>query len=63
VLVALTAGGAIAGIVGAFVAVPVTAVVSAIGGDLWKRRTGADPRFSERVPELDPPEPDDPTGS
>ena len=33
VLVALTAGGTIAGIVGAFVAVPITAVVSAISAD------------------------------
>ncbi len=63
VLVALTAGGVIAGIVGAFVAVPITAVVSAIGGDLWKRRTDADPRFTERVPEVARPEPGDQTGS
>jgi predicted PurR-regulated permease PerM len=48
VLVALTAGGAIAGIVGAFVAVPITAVVTAIGGDVWRRRTESDPRFDDR---------------
>jgi predicted PurR-regulated permease PerM len=60
VLVALTAGGAIAGIVGAFVAVPITAVISAIGGDFWKRRTDADPRFTEEVPEVSHPPRDEP---
>jgi predicted PurR-regulated permease PerM len=50
VLVALTAGGSIAGIVGAFVAVPVTAVVVAIGGEFWRRRTEADPRFTDELP-------------
>ncbi len=52
VLVALTAGGAVAGIVGAFVAVPITAVGSAIGAEVWTRRTEPDPRFSEAVPEI-----------
>jgi putative heme transporter len=49
VLVVLTAGGTIAGIAGAFVAVPITAVVSAVGGDVWRRRTAADPRYSDDV--------------
>lgn len=49
VLVALTAGGVVAGLVGAFVAVPITAVISAIGGEVWNRRTTADPRFSSEV--------------
>jgi putative heme transporter len=53
VLVALTAGGTIAGIVGAFVAVPITAVVSAISSMVWKRHTDADPRFSGEVEGLD----------
>lgn len=52
VLVALTAGGATAGIVGAFVAVPITAVASAVGAEIWQRRTASDPRFSESVPEI-----------
>jgi predicted PurR-regulated permease PerM len=50
VLVVLTAGGAVAGIAGAFVAVPVTAVAVAIGGELWSRRTQGDPRFTEPPP-------------
>jgi predicted PurR-regulated permease PerM len=53
VLVALTAGGAVAGIVGAFVAVPITAVGAAVGSEVWKRRTEEDPRFSEEVPEIE----------
>jgi predicted PurR-regulated permease PerM len=53
VLVALTAGGAISGIVGAFVAVPVTAVGAAIGADLWRRRTAADPRYDDPTDGLD----------
>jgi predicted PurR-regulated permease PerM len=40
VLCALAAGGTLAGIVGAFVAVPFTAVAVAIGGELWIRRYG-----------------------
>lgn len=40
VLVALTGGGAVAGIVGAFMAVPVTAASVAVGGELWRRRHG-----------------------
>jgi predicted PurR-regulated permease PerM len=55
VLVVLTAGGTVAGIAGAFVAVPITAVVSAVGGDLWRRRTAADPRYADEVPEVQPP--------
>jgi predicted PurR-regulated permease PerM len=47
VLVVLTAGGVVAGIAGAFVAVPITAVASAVGAEVWKRRTDADPRFAE----------------
>jgi hypothetical protein len=38
--------------VGAFVAVPITAVGSAVGAEVWKRRTESDPRFSESVPEI-----------
>lgn len=59
VLVALTAGGTIAGIVGAFVAVPITAVASTVGAEVWKRRTGPDVRFSTDVPEIDGPAPED----
>jgi predicted PurR-regulated permease PerM len=55
VLVALTAGGTIAGIVGAFVAVPITAVASAIAAMVWKRHTQTDPRFSEDVHEIGEP--------
>jgi predicted PurR-regulated permease PerM len=51
VLVALTAGGTIAGLGGAFVAVPITAVAVAIGGDLWGRRTANDPRYREPPPQ------------
>lgn len=40
VLCSLAAGGALAGIVGAFVAVPFTAVAVAVGGELWIRRYG-----------------------
>jgi predicted PurR-regulated permease PerM len=47
VLVALTAGGTIAGIVGAFVAVPITAVAVTIGAEFWRRRTEDDPRFTD----------------
>lgn len=50
VLVALTAGGTIAGLAGAFVAVPITAVAAAIGGDVWARRTALDPRYREPPP-------------
>ena len=41
VLLALTAGGTLAGIVGAFVAVPTAAVAVAVGGELWRRRAPA----------------------
>lgn len=37
ILVALTAGGALGGIVGAFVAVPVSGAVGAISAELWER--------------------------
>lgn len=40
VLCALAAGGTLAGIIGAFVAVPFTAVAVAVGGELWVRRYG-----------------------
>jgi predicted PurR-regulated permease PerM len=61
VLVVLTAGGAVAGIAGAFVAVPVTAVTVAIGGELWTRRTQGDPRFTEPPP-VETAAPDGPRG-
>jgi predicted PurR-regulated permease PerM len=60
VLVVLTAGGAVAGIAGAFVAVPITAVVSAVGGDIWRRRTGSDPRYADDVLGIEAPTPDPP---
>lgn len=41
VVCALTAGGTLGGIVGAFLAVPVTAVVVAVSSELWKRSAGA----------------------
>ena len=41
VLLALTAGGTLAGIVGAFVAVPTAAVAVAVGGEIWRRRAPA----------------------
>jgi predicted PurR-regulated permease PerM len=50
VLVVLTAGGTIAGLAGAFVAVPITAVTVAIGGEVWTRRTASDPRYQEPPP-------------
>lgn len=53
VLVVLTAGGVTAGIAGAFVAVPITAVVSAVGGEVWRRRTASDPRFATDEPAPD----------
>ena len=37
VISALTAGGVLGGIIGAFLAVPVTAVTVAIAGELWRR--------------------------
>jgi predicted PurR-regulated permease PerM len=40
VLCSLTAGATLAGIVGAFVAVPLAAVGVAVGGELWQRRYG-----------------------
>jgi putative heme transporter len=42
VLVALTAGATLAGIVGAFLAVPIAAVVSAVGNELRLRTEGLD---------------------
>jgi putative heme transporter len=60
VLVVLTAGGAVAGIAGAFVAVPITAVVSAVGGDIWRRRAGSDPRYADDVLGIEAPTPDPP---
>jgi predicted PurR-regulated permease PerM len=60
VLVVLTAGGAVAGIAGAFVAVPITAVISAVGGDLWRRRTREDPRYSDVVRTVTEPDPSAP---
>ena len=41
VVSALTAGGSLGGIVGAFIAVPVTAVVVAVSAELWSRRAPA----------------------
>jgi len=38
ILVALTAGGAVGGIVGAFLAVPLTAMAAAVAGEAWDRR-------------------------
>jgi predicted PurR-regulated permease PerM len=60
VLVVLTAGGAVAGIAGAFAAVPITAVVSAVGGDIWRRRAGSDPRYADDVLGIEAPTPDPP---
>ena len=37
VLITLSAGGTLGGLIGAFVAVPVAAVISAVGGELWAR--------------------------
>ncbi len=37
VLVTLSAGGALGGVVGAFLAVPVAAVIAAVGNELWLR--------------------------
>jgi predicted PurR-regulated permease PerM len=41
VLLTITAGGTLGGIAGAFLAVPVAAVVAAIAGELWRRREAA----------------------
>jgi predicted PurR-regulated permease PerM len=38
ILVALTAGAAVGGIVGAFLAVPLTAMAAAVAGEVWDRR-------------------------
>ena len=38
ILVALTVGGSLGGIVGAFIAVPLTAVVAAVAAEVWERR-------------------------
>jgi putative heme transporter len=43
VLVALTAGGTLGGIAGAFLAVPLAAVAGAVGNELWQRRQVAPP--------------------
>jgi putative heme transporter len=37
VLLTLSAGATLGGLIGAFVAVPIAAVISAVGGELWKR--------------------------
>jgi putative heme transporter len=42
VISALTAGGAVGGIIGAFIAVPLTAVVTAVSAELWSRRVAPD---------------------
>ena len=41
VVAALTAGASLGGIIGAFLAVPLTAVVVAVSGELWQRRAPA----------------------
>ncbi|MEW6471239.1 MAG: AI-2E family transporter [Actinomycetota bacterium] len=41
VLITLSAGGTLGGLIGAFVAVPVAAVISAVGGELWTRNGDA----------------------
>lgn len=47
VLVALTSGGVLAGIVGAFLAVPVTAVVAGVGNELRMHREAAQARSGD----------------
>jgi predicted PurR-regulated permease PerM len=37
ILLALTAGGTLGGVAGAFLAVPVAAVLGAVGQELWAR--------------------------
>ncbi|MEX0836218.1 MAG: AI-2E family transporter, partial [Nitriliruptor sp.] len=51
VLTALTAGGVLAGIVGAFLAVPVAAVLSAVGNELRLRHEADDGEIEEGGPE------------
>ena len=41
VISALTAGGAVGGIIGAFIAVPLTAAIVAVSAELWSRRADA----------------------
>lgn len=50
ILVALGAGAALAGIVGAFLAVPVTAVVAAVGNELRLRAEARDPYLAADAP-------------
>lgn len=42
VICSLSAGGAVGGIIGAFIAVPLTAATVAVSAELWRRRDGAD---------------------
>ncbi|HVM07950.1 MAG TPA: AI-2E family transporter [Acidimicrobiales bacterium] len=50
VVSALTAGGSLGGIIGAFIAVPVTAMVVAVSAELWSRREDAEPLESAAEP-------------
>jgi putative heme transporter len=56
VITVLAAGGALGGIVGAFIAVPLTAVVVSVSGVLWRRASddGADPAVAEAPVGADP---------
>ncbi len=53
VLVSLTAGGTLGGIAGALLAVPVAAVIAAVGGELWQRRDHDTGRSSSAGPPSD----------
>jgi predicted PurR-regulated permease PerM len=57
VLLALSAGGVLGGIVGAFVAVPVLAVVAAVGSEVWERRSPQWLAPDETSPTAEGPEP------
>lgn len=46
IVLSLTAGGVLGGVAGAFLAVPVAAVASAVGHELWSRRVADDPRYA-----------------
>ena len=50
VLVTITAGGTLGGIAGAFLAVPVAAVIAAVAGVLWRRREAEADAGAEALP-------------
>ena len=59
ILVALTAGAAVGGIVGAFLAVPLTAMGAAVASEVWERRGPtwvADPPSGTSPDEADGPD-------